>query len=203
MAARETVCLKRLGGDRGGEEAAGRFFANPKVKVDRIVESWSQHTGPAAQGRHVLAIHDRSAIKFRTRAKRRRGLGKVGHGNIHGLLVHAMLAVDADSGACLGLVGGEVWNRNGKVTPLRGRARPVGAGIAPLGGHRRAGEDGAGRRAVGDGGGRQRKRPLRHVGDTARIRLSSADPGPRRTAASPVAERCSPRRTAFRWRVGR
>jgi Transposase DDE domain len=121
MAARETVCLKRLGGDRGGEEAAGRFFANPKVTVDRIIESWSQPTGPAAQGRHVLAIHDCSAIKFLTRAERRRGLGMVGHGNIHGLLVHAMLAVDADSGACLGLVGGDVWNRDGKVTPLRNR----------------------------------------------------------------------------------
>jgi Transposase DDE domain len=122
MVARETVCLKRLGGDRGGEEAAGRFFANPKVTVDKIIKSWSQHTGAAAAGLHVLAMHDTSAIKLQTRAERRRGLGKVGHGNIHGLLVHAMLAVDADSGACLGLVGGEVWNRPGKVTPLRTRA---------------------------------------------------------------------------------
>jgi len=101
MVARETVCLKRLGGDRGGEEAAGRFFANPKVTVDRITESWSRHTGAACQGRHVLAIHDGSKIKFRTRAELRRGLGEVGHGNIHGLMVHAMLALDADSGACL------------------------------------------------------------------------------------------------------
>jgi len=122
MVARETVCLKRLGGDRSGEEAAGRFFANPRVTVDRIIASWSEHTGPAARGRHVLAMHDTSAIKFRTRAERRRGLGQVGHGNIHGLLVHAMLAIDRDSGACLGLVGGEVWNRPGKVTPLRKRA---------------------------------------------------------------------------------
>jgi hypothetical protein len=122
MVARETVCLKRLGGDRGGEEAAGRFLANPKVTVDRIIESWSQHTPAACRGRHVLAIHDASKIKFRTRAERRRGLGKVGHGNIHGLMVHAMIAVDTDSGACLGLVGGAVWNREGKVTPLRNRA---------------------------------------------------------------------------------
>jgi hypothetical protein len=122
MVARETVCLKRLGADRGGEEAAGRFFANPKVTVDKIIESWSQHTRAACRGRHVLAIHDGSKIKFRTRAERRRGLGMVGHGNIHGLMVYAMLAVDADSGACLGLVGGDVWNREGKVTPLRNRA---------------------------------------------------------------------------------
>jgi hypothetical protein len=121
MVVRETVCLKRLGGDRRGEEAAGRFFANPKVTVDRIIESWSQHTSAACRGRHVLAIQDASKIKFRTRAERRRGLGKVGHGNIHGLMVHAMIAVDADSGACLGLVDGAVWNREGKVAPLRDR----------------------------------------------------------------------------------
>jgi hypothetical protein len=122
MVARETVCLKRLGGDRGGEEAAGRFFANPKVTVDRIIASWSRHTRLACRGRHVLAVHDGSKIKYRTRAERRRGLGEVGHGNIHGVMVHAMLAIDADSGACLGLVGGAVWNREAKVAPLRDRA---------------------------------------------------------------------------------
>jgi hypothetical protein len=30
MVLRKTVCLRRLGGDRGGELQAGRFFANPK-----------------------------------------------------------------------------------------------------------------------------------------------------------------------------
>src|SRR4029453_14357755 len=31
MVVRKTVCLRRLGGGRGGELRAGRFFANPKV----------------------------------------------------------------------------------------------------------------------------------------------------------------------------
>jgi hypothetical protein len=39
----------------------------------------------------------------------------VGKGNASGVLLHAMMAVDADSGACLGLTGGEVWTRRGKV----------------------------------------------------------------------------------------
>lgn len=77
-------------------------------------------TGPAAAGRHVLAIQDTTEVKFPTRAGRRRGLGLVGHGNAHGVLVHAMLAVDADSGACLGLVAGEAWNRPGVVTSRHG-----------------------------------------------------------------------------------
>ena len=56
MVARKTVCLRRLGGTRKGEERAGRFFANPKVTPERIIEGWSTLTGAACAGRHVLAI---------------------------------------------------------------------------------------------------------------------------------------------------
>ena len=35
MVLRKTVCLRRLGGDRGGELQAGRFFANPKVTAEK------------------------------------------------------------------------------------------------------------------------------------------------------------------------
>jgi len=116
MVARKTICLRQIGGDRAGEERAGRFFANPKVTAAKIVESWSQLTGPAVAGLHVLAIQDTSEIKFPTRAGRRRGLGPINKGHTYGVLVHAMIAVDAESHACLGLVGGEVWNRPGVVT---------------------------------------------------------------------------------------
>jgi hypothetical protein len=124
MVARQTVCLKRLGGHRAGELRAGRFFASRKVTGAKIVEGWSASTGAACAGRHVLAIDDTSEIKFPTTAQRRRGLGPVGKGNAYGVLVHAMIAVDASSGACLGLVGGEVWNRPG-VNPVPHRKRPL------------------------------------------------------------------------------
>jgi hypothetical protein len=48
-------------------------------------------------------------------------LGEIGHGNIHGLLVHAMLALDAATGSCLGLVGGRVWTRSGPVKVTHNR----------------------------------------------------------------------------------
>jgi Transposase DDE domain len=111
----KTVCLRRLGGQRRGELRAGRFFANPKVTADKIVAGWSLRTGVASAGRHVLAIQDTTEVKFPTQAQRRRGLGPIKSGNAYGVLVHAMLAMDADSQACLGLVGGEVWNRPGVV----------------------------------------------------------------------------------------
>lgn len=122
MVARKTVCLRRLGGQRSGEVQAGRFFGNPRVTVAKIVAGWSTLTGPACAGRHVLAIQDTTEVKFPTTAQRRRGLGPINKGLAHGVLVHAMLAVDAASGACLGLVGGGVRNRPGAIaTPHQKR----------------------------------------------------------------------------------
>ncbi len=124
MVARQTVCLRRFGGSRRGELQAGRFFANPTVTVAKLVEGWSDRTGAACAGRHVLAIEDRSEVMFPTTAQRRRDLGPVGKGNAFGVLVHAMVAVDAATGSCLGLVGGDVWSRDG-VNPTPHRKRPL------------------------------------------------------------------------------
>ena len=124
MVVRKTVCLRRLGGSRKGEERVGRFFANPKVTAGKIIEGWSRLTDAACAGRHVLLIEDRSEVMFPMMAQRRRGLGPVKKGNAYCVLVHAMLAVDATSGSCLGLVGGDVWSRDG-VTPVPHRQRPL------------------------------------------------------------------------------
>jgi hypothetical protein len=56
MVARKTICLRRLGGTRKGEERVGRFFANPKVTAGKIIEGWSTLTDAACAGRHVLLI---------------------------------------------------------------------------------------------------------------------------------------------------
>jgi DDE family transposase len=117
MVAGKDVCLRRLsGGDRALEVRFNRFLGNDKVTTERIIESWSESTVAAVAGRHVLAIQDTSEIHFNTTSQRRRGLGEIGKGNHHGVLLHPMLAVDADNGACLGLLSGEVWTREGRRT---------------------------------------------------------------------------------------
>lgn len=78
------------------------------------MQGWSEETIAAASGRHVLAIQDTSEINFRTRAGHDRGLGVIGKGVGRGILLHPMLAVDADSRECLGLVGGHIWTRFAK-----------------------------------------------------------------------------------------
>src|SRR3990170_1326963 len=117
MVAGKDVCLRRLArGVRAREVRFNRFLGNAKVTTARVIEGWSEGTVAAAEGRHILAIQDTSEINFATTAKRRRGLGGIGKGNGRGVLLHPMLAVDAESGSWLGLVSGQVWTRKGRRT---------------------------------------------------------------------------------------
>lgn len=65
----------------------------------------------AVAERHILAIQDTTELNFRTSANHDRGLGAIGKGVGRGLLLHPMIALDAGTGECLGLVGGSLWSR--------------------------------------------------------------------------------------------
>jgi len=111
-----SVCLRRLAsGSRREIIGFGRFMANPRVTVEALIEGWGVGASRACAGRHVLAIQDTSEINFATTQQDRRGLGEIGKGTGHGLLLHAMLGVDAETGGILGLVAGRIWTREGRV----------------------------------------------------------------------------------------
>jgi hypothetical protein len=122
---RASSCLRRAAdGQRAQIVRYGRFLANEKVSLEALLAGWGEQTRIAAAGRHVLAIQDTSEINFRTTSERRRGLGEIGKGSGRGVLLHAMLAMDADTDSCLGLVTGEIWTRAGRVTVEHGK-RPL------------------------------------------------------------------------------
>lgn len=124
MVAEESVCLRRLAdGSRDGIVGYARFMANPRVTVEKVIAGWADATRGASAGRHVLAIQDSSDINFPTTSERRRGLGATSHGNTFGVLLHPMLAVDADDGALLGLVAGRIWAREGTVSVAHAKRR--------------------------------------------------------------------------------
>lgn len=124
---RETVCLRQLAeGNHSQEIRFGRFLRNDAVTVERIIAGWSERTRSAVAGRHVLALQDTSEIRFATTPDNRRALGKIKKGNCWGLLLHPMLALDADTGSCLGLVGGRVWTRGTEELPPHA-SRPLSA----------------------------------------------------------------------------
>jgi hypothetical protein len=117
MVSRESVCLRRLAaGARSWIVGLNRFLANPRVTPERLIDGWGSAASAACAGRHVLAIQDTSEINFRTSEGHGRGLGEIGKGNGRGVLLHAMLGLDADTGGVLGLVTGQIWTRSGRVT---------------------------------------------------------------------------------------
>jgi len=116
MLCARSACVRQIaGGTWNRVMRFWRFLANERVTLEKLIEGWGDQTREAVRDRHVLAIQDSSDLKFSTTPQDRRGLGKVGKGNIFGAILHAMMAVDADEGACLGLVGGKIWTRQGDV----------------------------------------------------------------------------------------
>src|SRR5581483_1562387 len=80
-------------------------------------------TALRAAGREIIVVQDTSELILGGRRAKSNGYGPVGKGGgTRGLLLHAALALDAGSGALLGVADVQVWNRDkGKVTPRRSR----------------------------------------------------------------------------------
>jgi len=90
---------------------ARRFFCNPKVTKEEILQTAAANVDEAARGRHVLILQDTTEINYEAKAERKRNLGKVGNGEDIGLFAHPALIVDAADGMVLGLAGATIWRR--------------------------------------------------------------------------------------------
>lgn len=119
MRARRTVCLRRLGGGHAGEVRYSRFLNSAHVTSAEMLTTAASHCAAKVAGRHVLAIQDTSEINYQAHAGRVRGLGPAGNGTDLGFFVHPVLAVEAGSGGIIGLAGGAVWRRPGKIATTR------------------------------------------------------------------------------------
>jgi hypothetical protein len=171
------------GGRRREIVRFGRFLSNPRVTVERLIEGWGVQTATACAGRHVLALQDTSEFNFRTTAERRRGLGEIGKGVGRGLLLHAMLAVDADTYGCLGLVSGRLWTRPARM-PGRRRVDHAKRSLADKESQRWLSTAEAAKSVLAaaasvtasvTGGGRPRERHLRRMGASSRASFPPAD----------------------------
>lgn len=111
VAERQTVCIRKLADGRSEQVKFRRLLANEAVTVEEMVAHRAMFVNAAAKGRHVLAIQDTSEINYQAQSGRKRELGTVGNGTDAGLFVHPVLAVDAQSEECLGLVDALVWRR--------------------------------------------------------------------------------------------
>jgi Transposase DDE domain len=120
LVARPGSCIRRLAlGNRAKQVQFSRFLYNEAVTVAEMAATAAGRTAGLVAGRDILAIQDSSELAFGGKQARARGFGPIGRGGgLGGLLLHAVLAVDAVTGALLGAVDVTVRNRTGgKVTP--------------------------------------------------------------------------------------
>ncbi len=101
--------VRRLGGHRAGEIRLTRFLRNEAVTCAEMLSQAAERTAERCLGRHVLAIQDTTVL-------RSQGGG--------GEYLHAVLAVDAQDGAILGLIDGRFLVRDGGRRAAR-RAVPI------------------------------------------------------------------------------
>lgn len=99
------ISVRSLGGNRAGEMRITRFLRNAKVTVEEIFEQAAGETAGRVAGLHVLAIQDTTSL-------RDDGAG-------HSLVAHPTIALEAESGALLGLVHGEILSRTGGLAESR------------------------------------------------------------------------------------
>jgi DDE family transposase len=99
-----------------------RFLRNRSVTAGEMALHAAEGTAARIAGRDVVVIQDTTELALGGRRARASGYGPVGKGgDLSGLLLHAVVAVDAGTGALLGLVDAKVWNRKG---PQGGEAKP-------------------------------------------------------------------------------
>jgi Transposase DDE domain len=101
-----------------------RFLRNNAVTVSEMATFAAEKTAVRVAGRDVVAIQDTTELVFGGRKARANGFGPVGKGGaLGGLLLHPVLAVDATTGAVIGLADLKIWNREGdRAGPRRGRS---------------------------------------------------------------------------------
>lgn len=124
MLERGTVCLRQLSDDRATQRRFHRLLEHVNVTAQEITRHGSERTALACVGRHVLAIQDTSEIDYTSHARRTSGLGGISSNKGRGLFIHPVLAIDAETHACLGIAHQAAWVRDIDA-PRKPTRRPI------------------------------------------------------------------------------
>src|ERR1700722_16623456 len=121
---RPCSCIRRLAGRRAQEVRFTRFLRNHSVTADEMVCHAATGTAARVAGRDIVVAQDTSELALGGRRGGASGYGPVGKGGaLGGVLLHAAVALEAGTGALLGLVDATIWNRDkGAADPRRLRA---------------------------------------------------------------------------------
>lgn len=143
LVARPGSCIRQLARrSRAREIQFTRFLRNDAVTAEEIAAHAAERTASRAAGHDVVVVQDTSELALGSRQAKANGYGPIGKGGaLRGLLLHAVLAIDAGSGGVLGLIDAKVWNRTGgKAQHRRSRTTKEKESQRWIDGTRRAAE---------------------------------------------------------------
>jgi hypothetical protein len=104
------VSVRALGGDRAGEVRFGRFLHCEAVTPGEMIATACADTRRQVAGRPILALQDTTSLRD--------------DGDIDSINLHAMIAVDAENGALLGLVHAALLTHDGSAAAVHCNKRP-------------------------------------------------------------------------------
>jgi len=93
------VSVRKLGGSRAGELRLGHLLHSPKVKTATMIETAFTRTAARVAGRSILVAQDTTSLRD--------------DGTRHSHQLHAAIALDAETGALIGLVHASFHRRAG------------------------------------------------------------------------------------------
>jgi hypothetical protein len=112
MANAGTVVAEKFARTRAELMGAHRFLGSSGVTPEGNFGEAVRRTARACKGRRVVVAQDTTEVNFAGRDRGRRGLGPAGNGESLGFFAHALVAIDAEDEAVLGVVGAEIWTRS-------------------------------------------------------------------------------------------
>lgn len=111
MQKQQTMCLHALADSREQKRRFNDFLDNEAVTRHEMLAHAGRLTARRAVGRNVVVVSDTSEHNYASHSGRKHGFGTVGNGVDIGVLIHPLVALDAETGGVIGLVGAEVINR--------------------------------------------------------------------------------------------
>lgn len=93
------ISVRKLGGDRAGELRITRFLRNAKVSAEAVFAHAGAETAARVAGYEVVVLQDTTSLRA--------------DGSGRSIQAHVGLAVEVETGACLGLAHGQVLTRAG------------------------------------------------------------------------------------------
>ena len=98
---------------------AYEFFANKKTCFNKVTEPSHQKTASGlSELAIVLAVGDTTYLDYKEILEKREEYGPIGNGG-NGLILHSVLAINADNGQPMGLLWEKLWHREHKQSNAR------------------------------------------------------------------------------------